>query len=170
MARILAQWADSTLFWTAMAHSLSPKGAAQMFGAAGMEAAKAFGQDRAEMRIATPRIRPADGTGAYRSYLRRLASMLEQHDFLLGSQACVADFAACHALWFTRTQTPVMADVLDATPGVIAWLDRMSAIGHGNADPGWTQARRSRSLRGRRRCRWPMRCFRMTMASRWERV
>ena len=133
MARILAQWADSTLFWTSMAHSLSPKGAAQMFGAAGMEAAKAFGQDRAEMRIATPRIRPADGTGAYRSYLRRLASMLEQHDFLLGSQACVADFAACHALWFTRTQTPVMADVLDATPGVIAWLDRMSAIGHGNA-------------------------------------
>ena len=31
LARIIAQWADSTLFWAAMAHNLSPKGAAAMF-------------------------------------------------------------------------------------------------------------------------------------------
>ena len=133
MARVLAQWADTTLFWTSMAYSLSPKGVAQMFGTAGPDAAKAFGADRAAMRVATPRIRPGDAAGAYKSYLRRLANMLEGQDFLLGAQPCVADFAAYHGLWFTRVQTSVMADVLDATPGVLAWMDRMAAIGHASS-------------------------------------
>lgn len=133
MARILAQWSDTTLFWTSMAYSLTPKGMAQMFDKAGPDAAKAFGADRAAMRVATPRIRPADATGAYRSYLRRLANMLEEQDFLLGPQPCVADFATYHGLWFTRTQTPALSDVFEATPGVLAWLDRMAAIGHGTS-------------------------------------
>jgi glutathione S-transferase len=133
MARILAQWSDTTLFWTAMAYCLTPKGMAQMFDKAGPEAARAFGADRAAMRVATPRIRPGDAAGAYRSYLRRLADMLETREFLLGAQPCVADFATYHALWFTRTQTPVMADVFEATPAVPAWLDRMAAIGHGTS-------------------------------------
>ena len=34
LARVLAQWADSTLFWAAMAYNFSPKGAADMFGKA----------------------------------------------------------------------------------------------------------------------------------------
>lgn len=140
MARVLAQWADTTLFWTAMAHSLSPKGAAQMFGAAGPDAAKAFGQDRASMRVAVPRIRPDDALGAYRSYLRRLANMLDETPYLLGDAPCVADFAVYHSLWFTRTQTSVMAEVLDATPAVLAWLDQMAAIGHGTSTRSNAQA------------------------------
>lgn len=135
MARVLAQWADTTLFWTAMAHSLGPKGAAQMFAAAGPEAARAFGQDRADMRMAVPRIRPTDAVGAYKSYLRRLANMLDENPFLLGAAPCVADFAAYHVLWFTRVQTSVMAGVLEATPQVLDWMDRIAATGHG------TQAR-----------------------------
>jgi hypothetical protein len=132
LARVLAQWADTTLFWAAMAYSLTPKGMAHLFDQAGPDAAKAFGADRAAMRVATPRLRPGDAAGAYRSYLRRLANMLEEQDYLLGGQPCVADFAAYHPLWFTRSQTSVMADILDATPGVVAWLDRMAAIGHGS--------------------------------------
>jgi len=31
LSRIAAQWADSTLFWAAMAYNLQPKGAASMF-------------------------------------------------------------------------------------------------------------------------------------------
>ncbi len=135
VARVLAQWADTTLFWAAMAHNFAPRGAAQMFGAAGPDAAKAFAQDRSAMRQGLPRARPEDAVGAYKSYLRRLANMLEENDFLLGAQPCVADFAACHPLWFTRTQTSVMADVLDATPAVLTWLDRMAAIGHGQSAP-----------------------------------
>ena len=44
---------------------------------------------------------------------------------------CVADFAVYHPLWFSRRRVPVMAGILDATPVVLAWLDRMEAIGHG---------------------------------------
>ena len=135
MARILAQWADDKLFWVAMAYNFSPKGVAQLFGGGPPEqwgpVAKAFGEDRAKMRLGAPRLAPADAASAYRSYLRRLANMLEGQPFLLGQAPCVADFAAYHPLWFTRTQTPVMADILQATPAVLAWMDRMAAIGHG---------------------------------------
>ena len=130
MARVLAQWADNTLFWTAMAYNFSPAGAAQMFAGTLPEAAKAFGEDRAKMRIGVPRLPAPDAAAAYKSYLRRLANMLEEQPFLLGSAPCIADFAAYHPLWFTRHRTPVMADVLHASPAVLAWMDRMAAIGH----------------------------------------
>ena len=134
LARVLAQWADSTLFWAAMAYSLQPKGAAAMFEGAPIEAAKTFGADRAAMSAGMTRLRPADATAAYRSYLRRIANMLENQDFLIGSTPCVADFAAYHPLWFSRVRVPVMADILDATPGVLAWMDRMAAFGHGGME------------------------------------
>ena len=131
VARVLAHWADTTLFWAAMAYNLSPKGAAAMFADAPPEVAKAFSADRAAMSVGLTRSRPGDATAAYKSYLRRLAHMLDQQDFLLGSTPCVADFAAYHPLWFTRTRVRVMADILQATPSVLAWMDRMAAIGHG---------------------------------------
>ena len=131
VARVLAQWADTTLFWAAMAYNLQPKGAAAMFDGAPPEAAKAFGADRAAMSTGMNRLRPGDATAAYKSYLRRMASMLEGQDFLLGSAPCVADFAAYHPLWFTQKRVPVMAGTLDATPTVLAWMERMAALGHG---------------------------------------
>jgi glutathione S-transferase len=138
LARVLAQWADEKLFWTAMAWNFSPQGAAQMFGGGAPEQwgplAKAFGEDRAKMRVAVPRMPPADAAAAYKSYLRRLADMLKEQPYLLGSTPCIADFAAYHPLWFTRTQTSVMSDILNATPPVLAWMDRMAAIGHGTVE------------------------------------
>lgn len=131
-ARITAQWADTTLFWASMAYNFSPKGAAQMFGAGPPEVAKAFGEDRAKMSTGMTRLRPADATAAYKSYLRRLANMLESGGpFLLDDAPTVADFAAYHPLWFSRVRVPVMAPILDATPVVLAWMDRMAALGHG---------------------------------------
>ncbi len=133
LARILAQWADDKLFWVAMAHNFSPKGSAQFFGGGPPEkwgaVAKVFGDDRTQMRLGQPRLAVADADAAYKSYLRRLANMLEGQCFLLGDEPCIADFAAYHPLWFTRTQTSAVADILDATPAVLAWMDRMAAIG-----------------------------------------
>lgn len=131
VARIVAQWADTTLFWAAMAYNLQPKGAAAMFEGAPPELAKAFGADRAAMTSGMVRLRPGDATAAYRSYLRRLSNMLDGQDFLLGATPCVADFAAYHPLWFSRVRVPVMAGILDATPAVLNWMDRMAALGHG---------------------------------------
>lgn len=131
LARIVAQWADGELFWAAMGYSLSPKGAAAMFANQPPEAAQAFAADRGAMRAGMTSLRPGDATSAYRSHLRRLAHMLHEQPFLLGDAPCIADFAAYHPLWFTRTVVPSMAGILDATPGVLAWMDRMAAFGHG---------------------------------------
>jgi hypothetical protein len=128
---VLAQWADNTLFWAAMAYNLSPKGAAALFAGQPPEAAQAFAADRSAMRSNMTSLRPGDATAAYRSYLRRLSTMVEEQPFLLGEVPCVADFAAYHPLWFSRVVNPAMAGILDATPHVIQWMDRMAAIGHG---------------------------------------
>ena len=134
LARIIAQWADSTLFWAAMAHNLGPKGAAHMFAGGPPEAARAFGEDRKAMSAGMVRLRPADAAAAYKSYLRRLSDMLDEQPFLLGQVPCIADFSAYHSLWFTRVCTPVVADILAHTPAVIDWIDRMSAIGQGTME------------------------------------
>ena len=134
LARTLAQWADSTLFWAAMAHNLGPKGAAHMFGSASPNTARAFGEDRKAMSGNMTRLRPADATAAYKSYLRRLSDMLDEQPYLLGQAPCIADFAAYHPLWFTRVCTPVVADILEHTPAVMAWMDRMHAIGNGHME------------------------------------
>jgi glutathione S-transferase len=134
VSRVFAQWADTTLFWAAMAYNLGPRGAAHMFADTGPEVARAFSEDRKAMSGNMVRLRPADATAAYRSYLRRIAHMAEEHDFLFGIAPCVADFAAYHPLWFTRTRVPVVADIMDATPAVAEWMDRMATIGHGGID------------------------------------
>jgi len=130
MGRTLAQWADTTLFWTAMAYNFQPAGMAQVFAGAPPEAAKAFADDRQAMRSGMPRMPAADATAAYKSYLRRMSDMLDESPFLLGALPSIADFAAYHPLWFTRTRTPAMAGVLNATPAVLQWMNRMADIGH----------------------------------------
>jgi glutathione S-transferase len=129
-ARTVAQWADSTLFWAAMAYNFSPAGAAHIF-AANPDAAATLVADRTAMRGGAPRMHPHDAAPAYKSYLRRIASMVDEQPFVLGQQPSVADFSIYHPLWFTRN-IPALAGILDATPSVLAWMDRIKAMGHGN--------------------------------------
>jgi glutathione S-transferase len=133
MSRILAQWADSTLFWAAMAWNLQPKGAAEVFAKAPPEAVKSFGEDRGKMTTGNmTRLRPADAAAAYKSYLRRLSDMLDDKPYLLGEAPCIADFSAYHPLWYTR-RIDAVKDILDLTPAVGDWMDRIAAIGHGES-------------------------------------
>ena len=137
VARVLAQWADSTLFWAAMAHNFNPQASAAMFAGAPPEVAQQFSADRAAMSTGMTRLRAPDAATAYQSYLRRLSHMLEsqkeQHEplFLLGQSPCIADFAAYHSLWFTKKIVPIAAPILEATPAVLDWMGRMAAFGHG---------------------------------------
>ncbi len=132
MARVLAQWADSTLFWAAMAWNLQPRASQYLLAKSTPEQALAFARDRKAMSATgMTRLRPEDAAAAYKSYLRRLSDMLDDRPFLLGEAACIADFAAYHPLWFTRTRVPVVADILQLTPAVVDWMDRMAAFGHG---------------------------------------
>jgi glutathione S-transferase len=130
-ARTVAQWADGMLFPVAMAYNFQPAGAAHVFKDQPPENLKAFAADRQAMRGGAPRMNPADAAATYKSYLRRISSMLDGQNFLLGAQASVADFAVYHSLWFTRNIVPPVASVLDATPNVLAWMDRIAAFEHG---------------------------------------
>src|SRR5664279_510698 len=49
LAEIVAQWADTTLFWTAVPYTMQPAGVAHIFAKMPAEAVKAFGADRAAM-------------------------------------------------------------------------------------------------------------------------
>ncbi|MGP1684535.1 MAG: glutathione S-transferase family protein, partial [Giesbergeria sp.] len=131
--RVIAQWADSTLFWAAMGYSFSPVGAAYMFKDQAPEAAKAFAEDRAKMRAGGSRMPAADATSAYKSYLRRIASMVDNQPYVMGQQPSLADFSCYHALWFTQ-RIPPLAGIFDATPSIKAWMRRMDAFGQGSAE------------------------------------
>ena len=133
MARTLAQWGDTTLFWTSMAHNFQGKGLADLFGGDAAQG-KAFGDDRKAMNFNMTRLRPQDATGAYKSYLRRLSETLGSQDFMMGEVPTLADFSLYHPLWFTRVRTPSQAGILELTPAVVQWMDRMAAIGHGTAE------------------------------------
>ncbi|NJS35864.1 MAG: glutathione S-transferase family protein [Brachymonas sp.] len=130
-ARTVAQWADSMLFPVAMAYNFQPAGAAYVFKDQPPENLKAFAADRQAMRGGAPRMNPADAAATYKSYLRRISSMLDGQKFLLGDQPSVADFAVYHPLWFTRKIVPPVASVLDATPAVLAWMDAIAAFEQG---------------------------------------
>jgi hypothetical protein len=56
--------------------------------------------------------------------------MLDDKPYLLGEVPCIADFSAYHPLWYTRRIDSVRG-ILDLTPAVVDWMDRMAAIGHG---------------------------------------
>jgi glutathione S-transferase len=129
-SRILAQWADSTLFWTVIPFTMQPAGLAHMFAGATPEAMKAFGDDRAVFRANLPRVRPAEAQAAFALYLERLEETLGGQDFFFGSSASIADFSIYHNLWFVLRGGPV-AKILESYCALDSWRERMASWGHG---------------------------------------
>jgi glutathione S-transferase len=132
-SRVLAQWADSTLFWTMIPFTMQPAGLAHMFDGVPPETIKAFGDDRNVFRANLPRMRPADATGAFSLYLERLEQMLGKQLFFFGAAPSIADFSIYHNLWFVIRGGPV-ARILDSFPALHAWRERIAAFGHGSYD------------------------------------
>jgi len=129
-SRILAQWADSTLFWTAIPFTLQPAGLAHMFEGVPPEAIKAFGDDRNVFRANIPRMRSADATAALTLYLERLEETLGKQSFFFGSAPSIADFSIYQCLWFVVRGGPV-AEILESFPALQEWRARIAAFGHG---------------------------------------
>ncbi len=132
IADVVAQWADTTLFWTAVPFTLQPAGAQHVLKDATPEMLKAFGADRAAMNPNMRRATVTDGAAALGTYLARLEHML--HDgqpFLLGALPSIADFSAAQSIWFIRLAPPVAA-VLEAYPKLRAWYERVNAFGQGS--------------------------------------
>ena len=132
-SRILAQWADSTLFWTMIPFTMQPAGVAHMFKGVPPETLKAFGEDRNVFRARMPRMRSAEATAAFALYLERLEETLGKQSFFFGSTASIADFSIYHNLWFVLRGGPV-AEILDSFRALETWRERMAAFGHGTFD------------------------------------
>jgi glutathione S-transferase len=134
LARTVAQWADSTLFWTVVAYVFQPAAMPYLLGPLTPEQMKAFGADRAAMRGNAPRMSVQEATGNLKDYLSRLENMLEGgNPYLLGALASIADFSVYHCIWFLQLAQP-LAGILDASPKLKAWAARMAGIGHGEPE------------------------------------
>jgi glutathione S-transferase len=131
---VIAQWADSALFWSAIPYTMQPAAAAHLFGGAPPEFLAAFRADRALMTGGMRRATSADARAQLASYLAWLESMLGASGvFLLGAQPCIADFSVVHSLWYIRRAPPV-ATVLDPFPKLLGWYERVAAFGHGTRE------------------------------------
>jgi glutathione S-transferase len=135
LQHLIAQWADTTLFWVAIPYTTQPAGAAHLFREAPPEFLKALGQDRVAMRAGMRVVNTADATAQLATYLAWIESLVAGgQPFLLGERPCIADFSVAQSVWFIRRAPPVAA-VLAPFPRLAAWFDRVAAIGHGRGEP-----------------------------------
>lgn len=130
LARTLAQWADSTLFWTMIAYVFQPAGMQSMFSRFTPEQMKAFAADRAILRGNASRMSVGEATASLNEYLRRLENMLAGGEpYLLGQLPSIADFSVYHCLWYLQGAQAV-AGILDEVPALKKWIARMAEFGH----------------------------------------
>ena len=132
LAEIVAQWADSALFWSAVPFTMQPAAIGHVLVGATPEMLQAFGADRAAMNPNFRRPTPTDGAAHVQAQLARLEAMLtDGRAFLLGAVPCIADFSAAQSVWFMRLAPPV-ATVLEPFVKVCGWFERVRACGHGH--------------------------------------
>lgn len=133
LAPLLAQWADSTLFWTAIPYTMQPAGAAHIFKGAPPEVLKAFAADRAPFTAGMKRLSAADAATHLNGYLAALdAQLADGRPWLLGAETSIADFSVAHCGWYVQRGGPV-AEVLAPFTHFKAWLGRVLALGHGQS-------------------------------------
>jgi len=134
-AQLLAQWADSTLFWVVIPYTLQPAGIACVLAGAPPQALKAFAADRAPFTAGMTRQTPVDATVALNTYLGWLDGQLaDGREFLMGAESSIADFSVAHCLWFVHLAPP-MLPILEPFARLRAWYARVAAFGHGTPAP-----------------------------------
>ena len=134
LTNIVAQWADSALFWVAVPYTMQPAGVQHIFGGAPPEFLKAFGADRAAMTAGMRRPTTADAGAQLLTYLAWLEQQLgDGRHFLCGNVASIADFSVAQSIWYIRRAPPV-ATVIGPFARLLAWYERVQAFGHGSAE------------------------------------
>ena len=131
IAPALAQWADSALFWSAVPVTIQLGGPQGVFADASPEFLKAFAADRTGMSAGVRRPGPHDARAHLLNYLGWLEQQLaDGRPFMLGSLACIADFAIVQSLWFMQL-SPKVGALLQPYTKLLEWYSRMRGFGHG---------------------------------------
>ena len=133
VAEIVAQWADTALWWAAVTFTMQPVGVPHILPGVSLETLKAFGADRAAMSPNVRRATLADSAAQLRTYLARLEHLLaDGRPFLLGALPSIADISAAQSVWYIL-QAPPVAVLLDGFPRLQAWHKKVIGFGHGTA-------------------------------------
>ena len=133
MSQMVAQWADSALFWVAVPLTIQLGGPVGVFPEVSPEFLKAFAADRASMTAGVRRAGLQDHRAQLSHYLGWIEQQLgDGRPFVLGSLACIADFSIYHPLWFMQ-RSPRVAQELQPYPRLRAWYARMQAFGTGRS-------------------------------------
>ena len=129
-ARAITMWIDRNIFGPAVGVVMSQIPIEGRFG-------ETFKKDRSEfsgrsfdperMRAALPVMR--DQTYALLSVARTMLG--DGRKFLLGAEPCLADCALYNPVWFIQSQLGDTAAPLDRLPEIVAWSQRMTALGSG---------------------------------------
>ena len=134
LAPLLAQWADSTLFWTVIPYAMQPAGAAHIFNGVAPEVLKAFAADRAPFTAGMKRQTAADAAANLGHYLAALdAQLADGRHWLFGKEVSVADFSVAHCGWYIKRAGP-LADIFKPHAHFSAWLERVLTLGHGKPE------------------------------------
>ena len=134
LAPLLAQWADSTLFWTVIPYAMQPAGLAHIFSGVAPEVLKAFAADRAPFTVGMKRQTTADAAANLGHYLAALdAQLADGRHWLFGKEVSVADFAVAHNGWYLKRAGP-LADIFKPHAHFSAWLERVLTLGHGKPE------------------------------------
>lgn len=126
LAEVVAEWADSTLFETAVVVGLRPTRFDEIMKLPQDELAKIV-DDRKAMRSDARRSGPPvkAARGQLDVYLSRLESVLASDAFLMGKAPCIADFSVYHLLWFLEKLAP---EPLADFSAVKTWMERIANI------------------------------------------
>jgi glutathione S-transferase len=129
-ARAITMWIDRNIFSPAVGVVMSQIPIEGRFG-------ETFKKDRSEfsgrsfdperLRAALPVMR--DQTYALLSLAETM--LADGRKFLLGGEPCLADCALYNPVWFIQQQLGPVAAPLDRLPGIVAWSQRMKALGGG---------------------------------------
>ena len=126
-----ASFADGTLFWNTVPVGFTP-GTGMMklfFRDASPDDLSAFGKDRSAYRAGARRGPAHECRANLVGLLAKIEAQLSA-PYLFGAAPCYADFCLYHALWplwLPEDLRPMIA----AHPRTLAFMERMSAIGHG---------------------------------------
>ena len=131
-ADALAWWAEKTMFSPvagilfAEKPEVLPKGFLE-------DRAKFSGRniDPAAMKAAVPNL--LDQLRAHFDWLNQM--LTDGRPFLQGPAASLADLGAYHPVWFVQRKFGPAATPLGGFPSLLAWSERVAAIGHGKRTP-----------------------------------
>ena len=129
-ARAITMWIDRNMFAPAVGLVMSQIDVAGKFGAD-------FARDRSDfsgrnfdpdrLRAVLPVVRDQ----VYGQLSLAEAMLTDGRRFVLGAEPSMADCALYNPVWFIQQHLGVAASPLDRLPRIVAWSERMKALGNG---------------------------------------